>query len=58
MRGLFAMNNQITLTGFEAPEYHEMKFLSTIESDLQAAIEAPGGDSSLMSIKSTKPAKD
>lgn len=51
------MNNQIMLTGFEAPEYHEMKFLSTVESDLRAAIEAIGGDSSLMSIKSTKPTK-
>lgn len=51
------MDSQIALAGFEAPEHHEMEFLSTIESDLRAAIEAIGGDSSLMSIKSTKPTK-
>ncbi len=49
------VDNQITLTGFEAPEHHEKEFLFTIESDLRAAIEAMGGDSCLMSISTTKP---
>lgn len=51
------MNSQMTLTGFEAPEYNEKKFLVSIESDLRAAIETTGGDSCLMSITATKPAK-
>lgn len=51
------MDSQLAFAGFEVPEHHEMEFLSSIESDLRAAIEAIGGDSSLMSIKSIKPTK-
>lgn len=51
------MDSQITLTGFEAPEYHEKEFLTTIEPDLRAAVESMGGDSSLLSITATKPTK-
>lgn len=43
--------------GFEDPEYHEKEFLSTIEPDLRAAVESMGGDSDLLSIAATKPAK-
>lgn len=51
------MNNQIAFAEFESPEYREMEFLSTIEPSLRAAAEAVGGDSSLISIKSTNPTK-
>lgn len=51
------MDSQITLTSFESPEYHEKEFLSTIESNLRAAVESMGGDSSLLSITTTKPTK-
>lgn len=51
------MNDQTTLAGFEPPEYHEKEFLSTIESDLRTAVEAMGGDSSLLTITATKPTK-
>lgn len=51
------MSNQITFTGFESPECHEREFLDFIEADLRAAVKAVGGDSNLMSIKSTSPAK-
>lgn len=47
------MDNQIAFMGFEAPGYHEKEFLSSVESDLRAAIEAMGGDSQLMSISTT-----
>lgn len=51
------MDSQIVLTGFESPEYHEREFLNSIEPNLRAAIKAIGGDSDLMSIKSTSPTK-
>lgn len=48
------MDNQLTLSGLESPEFYEKEFLSTIESDLRASVEKMGGDSQLMSITSTK----
>ena len=48
------MSSQITLTGFESPEYHEKEFLTIIETDLRAAVESIGGDGSLLSITTTK----
>lgn len=51
------MDSQITLTGFESPEYHEREFLSIVEFDLRAAVESMGGDSSLLSVTTTKPTK-
>ena len=47
------MDNQITLIGFEAPEHHEMEFLSSIDPDLRAAVEDMGGDSQQMEISVT-----
>lgn len=47
------MNNQITLTGFQAPEHHEKEFLASIEADLRTTIESAGGDSQLMTISVT-----
>ncbi len=51
------MGSQIALTGFESPEHFEKEFLSSIEPDLRAAVESMGGDSSLLSIATTKPTK-
>ncbi len=51
------MSSQITLTGFESPEYHEKEFLTIIETDLRAAVESIGGDGSLLSITTTKSTK-
>lgn len=47
------MSSQITLAGFESPEYREKEFLSIIESDLRAAVESMGGDGQLMKITVT-----
>lgn len=47
------MDSQIVLTGFESPEHYELEFLSTIEPELRAAIEAMGGDSQQMEISVT-----
>lgn len=51
------MDSQMALSGFESPGFHEKEFLSSIESDLRDAVKSMGGDSSLLSIAATKPAK-
>lgn len=47
------MDNQITLTGFEPPEYYEMEFLTAIEPAMRASVKDMGGDSQQMEISVT-----
>lgn len=47
------MDSQVTLIGFEPPEYHEMEFLTAIEPAMRAAVEKVGGPMEWLSVTPT-----
>lgn len=48
------MNDQITLAGFEAPDFKESCFLDSIFQRLETAVEANGGDRKLLNCRATQ----
>lgn len=50
-------SDQVTMTGFEAPEINELHFLKSIRREIDMAVAQKGGDPKLISIKSTRPTK-